>query len=450
MPPPWTRSAVFYHVYALGALGAPPRNSFADEVSERLTSLSSWLDDLQELGVNAVLLGPVFESTTHGYDVANYFQVDRRLGDAAALVALARDLHSRGMRLVLDTVFHHTGRDFFAFVDVLQNGEQSTFRDWYHLDFSRQSIHGDPFFYEGWGGHYDLAKLNLRNPAVREHLFQALDWWVDTFAVDGLRLDVADELDADFRRALSEHCRTHHSELWLMGEAIGSNYAVLAADGISSATNYEAYKGLWSSHNDKNYFEIAYSLDRQFGAGGIYRDLNLYSFADNHDVDRVASKLDEPAHLYTLYLLLATMPGIPSIYYGSEWGIEGQRTASSDAALRPALDPATMRARGSRPDLRRVIRRFFAIRRERAALQSGAYIGLHVAAQQFAFARGDGRDAVTIAVNASPARDEIKIATSVRDGTMVDVLNEGVSFPIAGGCCSIPLDPHWGRILVHA
>ena len=188
MTPHWATDAVFYHVYPLGLCGAPARNDFNAPPTPRLKQLAGWIGHWQALGVNALYLGPVFESTAHGYDTADYYHVDRRLGDNATLAELSAALHQNGLRLILDGVFNHVGRDFWAFRDVQQHGAQSAYVDWFQgINFSRHSPYGDAFAYEGWSGHYDLVKLNLNNPAVREHLFQAIALWVRDFGIDGLR-----------------------------------------------------------------------------------------------------------------------------------------------------------------------------------------------------------------------------------------------------------------------
>ena len=446
----WPRNAVFYHLFPLGCLDAPSRQLPGEDVTHRLRDLEGWLDYLEELGVDALLLGPVMQSSSHGYDVADYRQIDRRLGDEEDFAAFSRALHGRGMRLVLDAVFHHTGRDFPAFQDVIRNGEASAFCGWYHLDFSRRSPLGDAFYYEGWAGHYDLVKLNLSNTEVRKHLFDAVDDWVEQFDVDGLRLDAADRLDPAFRAELAAHCQASRPDFWLMGEVVHGDYRQWAGpEALSSTTNYEAYKGLWSSHNDKNYFEIAYTLNRQFGPDGIYRALDLYNFADNHDVDRVASSLADPACLYPLYILLMTMPGLPSIYYGSEWGVAGRRTQTSDAALRPALRPEIMRTAAAHPELFRVLQELIRIRHQHEALRSGRYAQLHVASQQFSFIRGRGPGAVVVVVNASET--EAQVTLEIPETTLAtDVLNAGATFGVSTGQCAIAIPPRWGRILVMA
>ena len=217
--------------------------------------------------MNALYLGPVLESTAHGYDTADYFQVDRRLGNNETLSRLSILLHQKGIRLILDGVFHHVGRDFWAFRDVLARREQSAYGDWFHgLDFRQRSPYNDPFAYESWRGHYNLVKLNLHNPSVKAHLFQAVEMWIREFAIDGLRLDAADCLDPDFLKELSGFCKSLRSDFWLMGEVIHGDYRKwVNAETLDSVTNYECYKGLYSCHVDKNYFEIAYALKRQFG-----------------------------------------------------------------------------------------------------------------------------------------------------------------------------------------
>ena len=444
----WADDAVFYHLFPLGCLNAPARNSFEGPPANRLSDLTRWIDYLERLGANALLLGPVFESSAHGYDVADYFRVDRRLGDDAALAAISRELHRRGIRLVLDAVFNHTGRDFWAFRDIREKGRASEYSDWYYLDFTRQSPYGEPFHYKGWNRNYDLVKLNLANPAVREHLLKAVSWWIDRFEIDGLRLDAADALDFDFQRALAAHCRALRPDFWLMGEVVHGDYRRWAYPaGLSSTTDYVAYKGLWSSHNDQNYFEIAYTLNHQFGAEGIYRGLALYTFADNHDVNRVASILKNPAHLYPLYVLLMTMPGVPSIYYGSEGGIEGRKAPGTDAPLRPPLDPATLPNQAPHPELFALIESLIAIRLRHAAIRRGDYAQLQVAREQFAFIRRDATSAIVVAVNAADHPVEIPLRIpDIANAQLIDVLNDG-NFGIAGGRCVLRLDACSGRIL---
>lgn len=450
----WAYDAIFYHVYPLGFCGAPPHNDFCSPVVPRLTQLYGWIDHLRELGVNALYLGPVFESSAHGYDTADYYHVDRRLGENQTLVEVVEALHRNGIRVILDGVFNHVGRDFWAFRDVLERREQSAYRDWFHgLTFGCSSPYGDPFCYEGWSGHYDLVKLNLHHPAVRSHLFDAISFWIREFNLDGLRLDAADCLDLGFLRELAAFCRSQRSDFWLLGEIVHGDYRKwVNPETLDSVTNYECYKGLYSSHTDENYFEIAYALNRQFGQGGLYRHLPLYNFADNHDVSRVASNLKEPAHLYPLYCLLFTMPGVPSIYYGSEWGLAGKKERGSDRALRPAIDLATVPQTSPHPDLAGTIARLAAIRQRLPALRYGDYRELLTSHKQFAFARQTETQMVIVALNASDQPIPLELPLPAANGRqLVDLLNPGDAFPVMNGRAKVnKVWPHWARIMVVA
>lgn len=444
----WARDAVFYHVYPLGLRGAPRRNDGTSTVVSCLAALHGWLDHWNALGVTALYLGPLFESSSHGYDTADYFRVDRRLGDDDTLVAFVAACHARGIRVILDAVFHHVGRDFWAFRDLQARGETSAYRDWFAgVDFSRRSPSGDAFAYETWRGHDALVKLALAHRPVREHLFDAVRHWFARYEVDGLRLDVAESIDPDFLRELASVCRATRPDCWLLGEMIHGDYARLSM--LDSVTNYVAYKGLWSSLNDRNYFEIAHTLDAQFGPEGAYRDVPLYAFADNHDVMRVASRLRDGAHLYPLHVLLFTMPGVPSIYYGSEWGIPGVARDGDDAPLRPAIDAPAPPANATQPDLARAIARLAALRHATPALRHGDYRTLHVASEQLAFARDGGGQTAIVAVNAAHAPAEVPLpAAAWRGRRLVDRLDPGTAIDVRTDRVSLDVPPCWGRVLV--
>ena len=445
----WIKDAIFYHIYPLGLCGAPRSNDLNLPVMTRLDSLSPWLDHIQALGANAIYLGPVFQSTSHGYDTMDYYQVDRRLGNNDTLVRFADEVHRRGMRLVLDAVFNHVGRDFCAFRDVLEKKESSPYRDWfYNLRFGEQSPKGDPFQYESWQGHFSLVKLNLQHPHVRAHIFDAVGMWMDKFGIDGLRLDAADCIEMDFLQALHEFVKSRKPEFWLMGEVVHGDYRQwVNSNTLDSVTNYAAYKGLYSSLNDGNYFEIAYGLNQQFGEQGQYRDLLLYNFVDNHDVDRVASKLRKPAHLFPLYILLFTMPGLPSIYYGSEWGITGIKEKWSDDQLRPTLDISKLKNDSPKPDLAAAISRLSQIRDNSRALKSGKYREIFLDHQQMVFLREVEGEKVLVALNSSEEEKNINFHVPFASGYLMDQLNPGDSYVIRGGSVSLPLQSNWGRIL---
>lgn len=447
----WAQDAIFYHIYPLGLCGAPQRNSFDQPAEPRLAQLTQWIEHMQALGVTALYLGPLFESSVHGYDTADYYRVDRRLGDNQTLADLVAALHAANIRVILDGVFHHVGRDFWAFRDLQAHGASSAYRDWFSgVDFGRRSPCGDAFAYDGWHGHYDLIKLNLHHPGVREHLFGAVEQWITQFGIDGLRLDVAEELDPDFLRELAAHCRRLQPDFWLLGEAIHGDYRRLAGPGLlDSVTDYECYKGLYSAHNDGNYFEIAYSLDRQFGPHGIYRELPLYTFADNHDVNRIASTLHNPAQLYPLHALLFTMPGVPSIYYGSEWGLGGKKHGDSDWPLRPQLSTPDLSNSAPHPDLAPAIARLAQVRHTSSALRRGIYQQLFVGPELLAFARRYAEEHVVVVVNAAATATTVTVPVSTPNGaSFVDLLNPGYQTIAHGGRIVIdPVPSCWARVL---
>lgn len=446
----WADKAIFYHIYPLGFCGAPARNDFSSQPADRLRKVKDWLPHMRELGANALYLGPLFESTAHGYDTADYFKIDRRLGDNAMLADLSEEMHRSGMRLILDGVFNHVGRDFWAFRDVQQHKGASPYCGWFdNLNFEGQSPYGDPFTYQPWEGHYDLVRLNLRNPDVRAHIFEAVRFWVNEFDIDGLRLDVAYLLDMDFLRELSAFCRGLKTNFWLLGEVVHGDYTRWAnVEMLDSATNYEAYKGLYSSLVDHNYFEIAYSLNREFGPQGLYKGLPLYNFADNHDVDRVASKLQRPEQLYPLYLLLFSMPGVPSIYYGSEWGLQGKRTSEDDSALRQSLDLHELQTSNPQPHLPKTIARLAALRAAQPALSRGAYQQLFVSAEQLAFARFIDEDYLVVLLNSSDIPASFNLELPMSANKVIDLLHNNEIFTVEGNLLRIPQVPaYWGRIL---
>lgn len=406
----WINEAIFYHIYPLGFTGAPHFNEGEQTAGSRILEVPEWIPHLKELGINAVYFGPVFESGSHGYDTWDYYQIDSRLGKKEDFKQVISKLHKNGIRVILDGVFNHVGRGFFAFQDLQKNLENSQYKDWFcNLNFSWTSPLGDPFAYETWHGAAELVKLNLRNPAVSDYLLGAVRMWMDELEIDGLRLDAADCVDRDFFKQLRSFTKGKREDFWLMGEIIHGDYRLWANEEmLDSVTNYECWKGIYSSHNDKNYFEIAHSLKRQFGKGGLYENLCLYNFLDNHDVNRIGSLLTRKENLQNAYTLLYLMPGIPSIYYGSEWGIEGVKGQGMEAdyALRPKLDLKEME--GKNTELIRHLKKLAKIRSNSEAVKYGAYEDVVVRNEQFVFARSTEKEQILAALNLADHSETLK------------------------------------------
>ena len=397
----WYENTLVYHIYPLGFCGAPKFNE-GGEVVYRLDKVISWIPHLKEMNVGAVYFGPVFESAEHGYDTTDYKIIDRRLGDNASFKKICGALHEAGIKIILDGVFNHVGRNFPGFKDVQERGSNSEYCSWFkNLNPGGKSPYGDNFSYEGWQGHYNLVKLNLRNNTVCDYLLDVVNFWINEFDVDGIRFDAADCIEFDFFTRVRSFAKSKKSDFWLMGEIIHGDYKRWAnPQMLDSVTNYECYKGIFSSHNDKNYFEINYSINRQTGNGGIYKDITLYTFVDNHDVNRLASALTNTAHLKNCYTLLYTMPGVPSVYYGSEYGIKGAKANNSDDNLRPDLDLKELGALGGEnAEIYRHIINLGKVRALYPAIGRGEFVTVLILNRQMLFMRRFGHETVYIALN---------------------------------------------------
>ena len=392
----WYEEAVFYHIYPLGLSGAPKENLYGEPV-HRLADMKVWIDHIKECGFNAIYIGPPFESVGHGYETTDYKKLDSRLGDNADLKDFVATCHEKGIRVIFDGVFNHTGRDFFAFKDIKENRENSRYRDWYcNVNFWGNNEYNDGFSYDNWGGYNLLVKLNQRNPEVRDYICDVIRFWVSEFDVDGIRLDAADVLDFDFMKALRQVANEVKPEFWLMGEVIHGDYNRWAnADTLHSVTNYHLHKALYSGHNDHNYFEIAHTVKRLNDMGG----LKLYNFTDNHDVERIYTKLSNKKHFAPAHILSYTLPGVPSMYYGSEFGIEGRKERWSDDSLRPELHYEDYKDAIRNNQCTALIARLGKVRQEVKALSYGDYRELMLTNRQYAFSRNHNGMSVVVTVN---------------------------------------------------
>lgn len=394
----WFENAVFYHIYPIGYFGCARQNDQQSEPSHVILRLIEDIPHIKELGCNAVYFGPVFESVAHGYDTIDYTKIDRRLGTNEDFKKVCDALHENGIRVVLDGVFNHVGRDFGAFKDVREHKLGSSKKDWFHVR-EGNSGYNDGFYYEGWEGHYELVKLNLYNPEVKQYIKDCITGWRNEFGIDGLRLDVAYCLEENFLRELRGHCKWLAEDFFLLGETLHGDYNKWMNDQmLDSVTNYECYKGLFSSFNDMNMFEIAHSINRQFGSENwcLYRGKHLYTFVDNHDVTRVASILKTKWHLPLIYTLMFMMPGIPAIYYGSEFGIEGDKRGGGDDVLRPEFNAEKMKADGLR-DMTEHIHALAEIQKNEPAASQGDYKQVQLTNRQYAFSRSaEGETLVTV------------------------------------------------------
>jgi glycosidase len=327
----WVDHAIWWHVYPLGFTGAEKAAGAADApVRHRLGRLSAWLDYAIGLGCSGLLLGPVFAASTHGYDTIDHFRIDPRLGDEADFAELVEAARSRGLRIVLDGVFNHVGRSFPMFRSALA-GDPAALR-WFR---------GDPV--GGFGtfeGHEQLIALDHSEQVVADYVASVMTYWLDRGA-SGWRLDAAYAVPAAFWRTVLPKVRATHPDAWFLGEMIHGDYAAYARDArLDSITQYELWKAIWSSLNDRNFFELAWALERHNGFLSGFPDGGVpQTFVGNHDVTRLASVLSDGRHFGHALAVLFTVGGIPSIYYGDEQGFAGikEDRAGGDDAIRPAF-----------------------------------------------------------------------------------------------------------------
>ena len=382
---------MIYQVFPLRALtdGQP---------SHGILEMIDWIPHIKKLGMNAVYFSPVFSSSDHGYDTKDYQKIDERLGTNEDFKKMCDAMHEEGIQVILDGVFNHVGREFFAFEDVREKKWDSPYKDWFYINFDGNSCYDDGFWYEGWEGHFELVKLNLQNPAVVDYLMECVKYWIDEFDIDGLRLDVAYSLDHNFMRRLRSYTQELKLDFALIGEVLFGDYNIIVNDEmLHSCTNYECYKGLYSSFNSMNMFEIAHSLHRQFGSDQwcIYRGKHLMTFVDNHDVTRLASILTNKKHIPLAYGLLMGMPGIPCLYYGSEWAEQGEKAPDNDYALRPCFEEPKPN------ELTEFIKKLIRVRQESDALCNGAYKNVVIQNHQLVFERCSEKERVIVAINAA-------------------------------------------------
>ena len=411
----WAYEGIFYQIYPIGFCGAPTAND--GKTVSRILKLKDWSSYLESLGISSILLNPIFESDNHGYDTRDYKKIDCRLGTNEDFAEVCKDLHAHNVKIVLDGVFNHVGRGFWAFKDVQEKKWDSPYKDWFCINFDGNSCYNDRFWYEGWEGHFELVKLNLANSAVVDYLLECVKGWIDEFDIDGLRLDVAYCLDRNFMKRLHSFCQELKPDFALIGEVLFGDYNQIVNDEmLHSCTNYECYKGIYSSFNSMNMFEIAHSLNRQYGPEQwcIYRGKHLMSFVDNHDVTRIASILTNKNHLPLTYGLLLGMPGVPCIYYGSEWGEEGVKAPNNDYALRPCFEEPKPN------ELTEEIKKMIHVRTGSNALCHGSYRNVVLTNHQLIFERRTDDERMLVAINASDA--PFTAHNGELGGTMTDLL----------------------------
>ena len=399
--PGWVDHLIGWHVYPLGFVGAPTRLE-SQEVSHRLAHLEAWLDHAVALGCSGLALGPVFSSASHGYDTLDYFTIDPRLGDDDDFDHLLQAAHARGLSVLLDGVFNHVSRRNRIVQDAQSAGPDSDAGRMVRWCAGRLDV---------FEGHSDLVALNHDNPAVREHVTRIMNYWCGR-GVDGWRLDAAYSVNPEFWAAVLPPVREKHPDVWIFGEVIHGDYAgIVRASGMDSVTQYELWKGIWSSIESRNFFELDHALGRHNEFSDAFTPM---TFVGNHDVTRIASRVGQDGAVLAT-AILATIGGIPLIYYGDELAYRGvkEERFGGDDDIRPVFpaSPADLSNLGA--DTLRAHQSLLGLRRRHPWLVDARTESLDLTNERYVYRTG------------VPGVEPLIVELDVRDGCSVLIREAG-------------------------
>lgn len=399
--PGWVDHLIGWHVYPLGFVGAPARLE-SQEVSHRLAHLGAWLDHAVALGCSSLALGPVFSSASHGYDTLDYFTIDPRLGDDDDFDHLLQAAHARGLSVLLDGVFNHVSRRNRIVQDAQSAGPDSDAGCMVRWCAGRLDV---------FEGHSDLVALNHDNPAVREHVTRIMNYWCGR-GVDGWRLDAAYSVNPEFWAAVLPSVREKYPDVWIFGEVIHGDYAsIVRASGMDSVTQYELWKGIWSSIESRNFFELDHALGRHNEFSDAFTPM---TFVGNHDVTRIASRVGQDGAVLAT-AILATIGGIPLIYYGDELAYRGvkEERFGGDDDIRPVFpaSPADLSNLGA--DTLRAHQSLLGLRRRHPWLVDARTESLDLTNERYVYRTG------------VPGVEPLIVELDVRDGCSVLIREAG-------------------------
>ncbi|EFS46625.1 alpha-amylase family protein [Cutibacterium acnes] len=399
--PGWVDHLIGWHVYPLGFVGAPARLE-SQEVSHRLAHLGAWLDHAVALGCSSLALGPVFSSASHGYDTLDYFTIDPRLGDDDDFDHLLQAAHARGLSVLLDGVFNHVSRRNRIVQDAQSAGPDSDAGRMVRWCAGRLDV---------FEGHSDLVALNHDNPAVREHVTRIMNYWCGR-GVDGWRLDAAYSVNPEFWAAVLPSVREKYPDVWIFGEVIHGDYAsIVRASGMDSVTRYELWKGIWSSIESRNFFELDHALGRHNEFSDAFTPM---TFVGNHDVTRIASRVGQDGAVLAT-AILATIGGIPLIYYGDELAYRGvkEERFGGDDDIRPVFpaSPADLSNLGA--DTLRAHQSLLGLRRRHPWLVDARTESLDLTNERYVYRTG------------VPGVEPLIVELDVRDGCSVLIREAG-------------------------
>lgn len=452
--PEWGKNAIFYHIYPYGYFDTPYKNTKEAPI-DRLDELRNFYDYFVDLGINVIQFGPIFESVSHGYDTIDYMKIDRRLGTNELFIDIVKELHERNIKVIVDGVFNHVGREFFAFQNICKNREESKYLDWFFIDFSKNNPLNDGFDYQNWEGYYDLVKLNLYNPEVINYLFTTITYWLRDVKIDGWRLDVAYLLSNEFLNSLRTHCKSINPECLILGELIHGPYSKwIGPNLMDGGTGYQIYKSIWSSLKDNNFYELKSVLESAFHpTHGLDKNIALMNFLGNHDTTRIRSILDNDNLLSSAYLTLFTLNGFPKIYYGDELGFTGKITEHSDRDVRKKFIQNPLST--DQKSWLDVVKRLIQLRKDNHALTHGNMLSFYANNTDcniLAFLRRSSKQTLLVIINGGPDEFNFEIPLwnlNISDGTKFrDILNAKEDYTVIHTKIHLgKLHSYWGMIL---
>jgi glycosidase len=378
-----------------------------------------------------VALGPIFASRTHGYDTTDHYRIDSRLGDDTDFDYLIEQAHGRGLLVLLDGVFNHVGVDFPRYHQALEDDSAA---GWFR---------GDRGAFHTFEGHPELVTLDHNNPEVADYTVDVLDHWIRRGA-DGWRLDAAYAVPQQFWADVVPRVHARHPQAWFVGELIHGDYAAAVAEtGLDSVTQYELWKAIWSSLNDANFYELDWTLQRH---NTFLESFAPLTFIGNHDVTRIASRLDHPDHLAQALVILMTVGGVPSIYAGDEFGYRGikEERAGGDDAIRPEFDspPSQLDARGA--EIYELHRYLIGLRRRHPWLHAAFITALLLDNRHYIYRTHHDDEALIVALNV----DDAPLPVVLPDlGTASAQVVAGTAAPPPEVVCEVTIEPHGWRIL---
>jgi cyclomaltodextrinase len=397
--PDWVRHAIWWQVYPLGFVGAFPAAPPPGPGEHRLSRLVNWLDHAIELGASGVTLGPVFASRTHGYDTTDHFRIDPRLGDDTDFDRLIGEAHRRGLRVLLDGVFNHVGTEFPRYRAAIEHADPEAVQ-WFR---------GRPGRFHTFEGHGELVTLNHGNPAVVDYAVEVMGHWLSRGA-DGWRLDAAYAVPESFWAQVLPRVRAAHPDAWFVAEVIHGDYSgFVQGSTADSVTQYELWKAIWSSLNDRNFHELDWALQRH---NGFLETFSPLTFVGNHDVTRIASKLDRPEHLGHALVVMFTTGGVPSIYAGDELGYRGikEDRAGGDDDVRPEFGSPPTMSGGNDADVLNLHRYLIGLRRRNPWLHESRTSALRLENRFYLYETRCGENALTVALNLDDVAKPLPVA----------------------------------------